>query len=106
MIRFSEIIKDNRELDPRKKARKGEVNLSNTGILRKDKVQEKNILDEARVYYQKLLALANQVQSWVQKNLIINISFIVPVLSPIIENNLVDSLYSYPVFEGDKGSRK
>jgi HD-GYP domain-containing protein (c-di-GMP phosphodiesterase class II) len=105
MIRFSEIIKDSADLDPEKKVNREEVNLSKTGILYRDKVEEKNRLEEARVHYQKLLTLANQVQSWVQKSLIINISSILPVLDLIIENNLIDSLYSCFVLEAEKGSK-
>ena len=105
MIRFSEIIKDSPGVDLKRKAKKEEISLSKTGILNKDKVEEKNTIEEARVYYQKLLSLANQVQSWVQKNLIINISFMTPILDPIIENDLIDSLYSCLVLEGEKGNR-
>ena len=105
MIRFSEIIKDNPELNPEKKARKGEVSLSKTGILKRDTVEEKKTIDEARAYCQKLLGLADQVQSWVQKNLIINTSFILPVFNPIIENDLIDSLHSCVLLEGEKGNR-
>ncbi len=105
MIRFSEIIKDNPEMDLKGKTKKGEVNLSKAGILNKEKAEEKYTIEEARVHYQKLLTLADQVQSWVQKNLIINISFILPVLDLIIENNLIDSLYSCVVLEGEKGNK-
>lgn len=105
MIRFSEIIRDNPELDPEKKAKKRGVNLSNTGILKGDKGGEKKTIDEARAYYRKLLGLADQVQSWVLKNLIINTAFILPVLNPVIENDLIDSLYSCLVLEGEKGNR-
>ncbi len=105
MIRFSEIIKNSPEMDLEGKAKKGEVNVSKTGILNKEKAEEKDTIEEARVYYQKLLSLANQVQSWAQKNLIINISFIIPVLDPIIDNDLIDSLYSCVVLEGEKGNK-
>jgi len=105
MIRFSEIIKDSPEMDLEGKAKKGELNLSKTGILHNDEVEERNTLEEARVYYQKLFNLANQVQSWVQKNLIINISLMIPVLDPIIDNDLIDSLYSCVVLEGEKGNK-
>ena len=105
MIRFSEIIKDSPEMDLKGKTKKGEVNLSKIGILNKEKAEEKDTIDEARVYYQKLFSLANQVQLWVQKNLIINISLMIPVLNPIIDNDLIDSLYSCVVLEGEKGNK-
>ena len=41
MIRFSEIIKDSPEMALKGKAKKGQVNLSKTGILHRDKVEEK-----------------------------------------------------------------
>lgn len=105
MIRFSEIIKDSPDMDLEKKAKKGKVDLSKTGILKKYKAEGTDTINEAKVYYQKLLTLASQVQSWVQKSLIINISLIIPVLSHIIENNLIESLYYQSVFEGDKENK-
>lgn len=103
MIRFSEIIE---KVDLRKEVNKAEgISLRMTGILNKDKEEKKATINEARVYYQKLLILASKVQSWVQENLIINISFIIPVLDPIIDNDLIDSLYSCVVLEGEKGNK-
>lgn len=101
MIRFSKILQQGQQVDLKEKANKGEVSLRKTGILAKDKIGENNTISEARVYYQKLLALANKVQSWVQENKTINISLIIPLLSSIIEDDVVESLYYYLLLEGD-----
>ncbi len=109
MIRYSEIVQNGQKLDSEKKANKGEgISLRKTGILdkdKKDKEEEKDAINEARVYYKKLFTLANKVQSWVRKNETINIQLIVPLLRSIIENDLIDSLYYYLGFEGHKGDK-
>jgi len=103
MIRFSEIIEPGPKADLKKKVNKGEeINLRKTGILDKYKVREKNTINEARAYYQKLFTLAEKVKSWVQKNEAINISLIIPLLRSVIQSDLIDSLYYYLVFEADK----
>jgi len=105
MIRFSEIIEHSQK-NPKKKADKEEgLSLSKTGILHTYKAEETDTVDEARVYYKKLFALANKVQSWVQKNETISISLVMRVLGPVIENNLIESLYYHLVFEGDKENK-
>lgn len=106
MIRFSKIIGDSPESDLKKKdKKKEEISLRKTGILTKDKVGEKDAVKEAKAYCQKLFTLAEKVQSWVQKDEVIDISLITPVLTSIIENRLIEPLYYYIVFEGDKGDK-
>ncbi len=104
MVRFSEIIKNGQEFDLGKKANKAEgARFRKTSILNKDKEESKTTVDEVRGYYQRLLILANKVQSRVQNKETIDISLIIPVLRSIIDNGLIDSLYYYLVIEGDKG---
>ena len=106
MIRFSEIIKNGQEFDLGKKVNKAErVSLEKTSILNKDKEERKTTVDEVRGYYQRLLILANKVQSWVQNKETIDTSLIIPVLRSIIDNGLIDSLYYHLVIEGDKGDK-
>jgi HD-GYP domain-containing protein (c-di-GMP phosphodiesterase class II) len=103
MIRFSEIVENGQKPDLKKKVRKGEgVNLRSTGILNEDKEEKKMAINEARAYCKKLFTLADKVESWVQKDETIDIHLIIPVLRSIIENDLIDSLYYYLGFEGDK----
>jgi HD-GYP domain-containing protein (c-di-GMP phosphodiesterase class II) len=104
MVRFSEIIKNGQRLDLGKKVNKAEgVSLRNPNIIDKDKDDNKASVDEVRGYYQKPLMLARKVQSWVQRNETIDISLVIPVLSSIIDNDLIGPLYHYLAFEGDKG---
>jgi HD-GYP domain-containing protein (c-di-GMP phosphodiesterase class II) len=104
MIRFSEIIGNGKRLDLEGKARKG-ISLRETGILNKDGGEKRDALKEARLTYEKLLALAKKVESWVQNNEVIDISQVIALLRSIIESNLIDPLYTYLSFKGDKGSR-
>lgn len=105
MIRFSKIMGHDQKVDLEKKGNKGEVSLRKIGILNKDKAMKRDTVNEARVYYQKLFTLANKVQSWVSSNDPIDISLIIPLLRSIIEDDVVESLYYYLVFEGDKDSK-
>ena len=106
MVRFSEIIKNGQGFDLGKKVNKAEEeSLKKTSILNKDKEESKTTVDEVRGCYQRLLILANKVQSWIQNKETIDTSLIVPVLRSIIDNGLIDSLYYYLVIEGDKGDR-
>ena len=99
MIRFSEIIHDGKSL--KGKGTKEGIDLRKTGIWNKGKVAGKNTMDDAEVYYRSLLTLAGKVQSWVKNDEIIDISQVVSVFKAIIDNELIDSLYYYVVFEGD-----
>jgi len=103
MIRFSEIVENGQKPDLKKKVKKEQgVNLRSTGILNEDKEEKKIAINEARAYCKKLFTLADKVESWVQKDETIDIHLIIPVLRSIIENDLIDSLYYYLGFEGDK----
>jgi len=99
MIRYSKIIEKNSKEDPKRKVTKKEVSLRKTGILSKDEVSEKSVISEAGKHYKRLSKLADQVQTWVQNEEVINISGITSVLRPIIEKNLVDDLYHYLTFQ-------
>ncbi len=102
MIRFSEIVEHGQKVDLKKKIDIGDVSLREMDILNKDRARDENTIKEAGVYYQKLFTLANKVKLWIRKNRAIDISSIILVLTSIIENNLIDSLYYYLVLEGNK----
>jgi len=99
MIRYSKIIEKNSKEDPKRKVTLREVSLRKTPIFDKDEVAEKSISSEAGKHYRRLSKLADQVQTWVQNDEVINISGITPVLRSIIEKNLIDDLYHYLTFE-------
>jgi len=106
MIRFSEIVGNGKTLDLERKASKGKgMSLRETGILNKDGGEKGDSLKEARLSYEKLFVLAKKVESWVRNNEVIDISQVIVLLSSIIERNLIDPLYTYLSFKGDKGSR-
>jgi HD-GYP domain-containing protein (c-di-GMP phosphodiesterase class II) len=102
MIRFSKILQQGQQVDLKETIDISDVSLRKTDVLNKE--GEKDTINEARAYYEKLFTLANKVKLYVQKNKAINISPIILILSSIIENNLIDSLYYYLVREGDKGN--
>lgn len=102
MIRFSKIMGNNQKVGLKKKSNKGEVSLRKMGTLSRDKAIKKDTIKEARVYYQDLLTLANEVQSWVNNDEPIDISLIISLLKSIIEDGVVESLYYYLALKGDK----
>ena len=101
MIRFTNIIQNGQRVDLKDINAKEEVmDLKKTGIWNIGKVAGKNTMNDAEDYYQKLLKLADKIQSWVQDDEVIDISQAIPILRAVIENELIDSLYYYIVFEG------
>jgi HD-GYP domain-containing protein (c-di-GMP phosphodiesterase class II) len=104
MIRFFDIVDDiDLDVEERDKADEG-LALGKTGLWNIGRVEGRNTMQVARAYYKKLLALANQVQSWVENNETIDISSVIQHLRHIIDNDLIELLYYCLVFEGDKES--
>ncbi len=107
MVRFSEIIGDGQEPGSKGKANKGEkISLRKTGILDKGTGEGGGTINEARLAYKRLFLVANKVKSWVQNNEAIDSSEVTASLRSPIEKNLIDPLYAYVSFEGDKGSKE
>ena len=105
MIRFAEILEQDPSLELRWKIGVGEPGLGTKRALREAGRMDKEILAKAKVYYQKLLTLAQQIQSWVENDQTIDISLIEKVVRSTIEHNLIDPLYHYLTFNGDAGRR-
>jgi HD-GYP domain-containing protein (c-di-GMP phosphodiesterase class II) len=104
MIRFFDIVDDiDLNVDERDKAGEG-LAIGKTGFWNIGRIEGRNTMQEARAYYKKLLVLANQVQSSVQKDETIDISSVIHHLRHIIESDLIQSLYYCLVFEGNKES--
>jgi len=104
MIRFFDIVDDiDLNVDERDKAGEG-LAIGKTGFWNIGRIEGRNTMQEARAYYKKLLAIANQVQSSVQKDETIDISSVIHHLRHIIESDLIQSLYYCLVFEGNKES--
>lgn len=105
MIRFAEILESDPKLEVRKHIGLGELSLKKMGLLHDDDVIEKETLNEARGYYQKLLTLAHEVQAWVDSNETIDVAMMEPVLGAIIKKELIDGLYHTFFSAGDEGDR-
>jgi len=104
MIQFFDIVNDI-ELNVEERDKAGEaLALGKAGFWNTGRVEGRNTIQEARAYYKKLLALANQVQSSVQNDETIDISSVIQHLRHIIESDLVEPLYYCLVFEGNKES--
>jgi len=104
MIQFFDIVNDI-ELDVEERDKAGEaLALGKTGFWNTGRAESRNTIQEARAYYKKLLALANQVQSSVQNDEPIDISSVIQHLRHIIETDLIEPLYYCLVFEGNKES--
>jgi HD-GYP domain-containing protein (c-di-GMP phosphodiesterase class II) len=104
MIRLYDIGNDI-DLDGEKRDKAEEaLSLGKVGFWNKGRVEGRNTMREARDYYQKLLVLAKQVQSWVQNDETIDISSVIQHLRHIIESDLIEPLYYCLVFEGNKES--
>lgn len=104
MIRFFDIVNDI-DLNVEERDKAGEaLSLGKTGFWNIGKVEGKNTMQEARAHYQKLLVLANQVQSCVQSDETIDIASVIHYLRHIIESDLIEPLYYCLVFEGNKES--
>jgi len=102
MIRFSDII-DDINLDVEDKDTEGAgMALGKTDFWNTGRVEGRNTMEDARAYYQNLLALADEVQRRVQGNETINISSVIHQLRHIIENDLIESLYYYLIIEWNK----
>jgi len=104
MIRFFDLV-DDIDLDVEEREKTGQgLALGKTDFWNKGRVEGRNTIQEARAYQKKLLTLANQVQSSVQKDEKIDISSVIHHLRHITESDLIEPLYYCLVFEGGKES--
>jgi HD-GYP domain-containing protein (c-di-GMP phosphodiesterase class II) len=99
---ISDLIEDiSLDVEERERADEG-LALEKTGFWNIGKVEGKNTMQEARAYQKKLLTIAHHVQSSVQSNTAIDISSVIKHVRRIIDNDLIEPLYYYLVFEGSK----
>jgi HD-GYP domain-containing protein (c-di-GMP phosphodiesterase class II) len=104
VIRFIDIMSDV-DLNVEKRDEAGETSpLGKTDFWDISMVEDKNTIQEAREYSTKLLALANQIQSSVENDEMIDISSVIQHLRHIIETDLIEPLYYCLVFGGNKES--
>jgi HD-GYP domain-containing protein (c-di-GMP phosphodiesterase class II) len=78
------------------------MGIEKKGPWRGEKAPSASTIQEARASYQKLITLANDVQSRVERNEPIDISSVWRQLRAIIENDLIEPLYHWLVFERNR----
>ncbi len=108
MIRFAKIIeKESKEAPKKRNYKKTDISLRKIGIFDQDGATEErpmvsDTVNEGDKYYKRLYKLADLVRDSIQKDEVINISAITPVMRAIVEKKLIEDVYLYLTFKGEE----